>query len=194
MSEKPENGQGDEPIAEEVPPGDIDLVLETSDVSVKAPVRRQLGVKEPIVFKWKLVGTSGDVILTLFKAVEREEVEAQLDRVRKDGYYTDLRILENDVKIVQPKPQKVKAARSVKKAVDESPTAKAAKAPTSKADTAKRVKPSQKSRPAPAQTRASTTKTRTEGAKAAGSAAAGKSAGKNAARVKTPAKRSAKKK
>jgi hypothetical protein len=99
-----------------------------------APARRQLGSKEPIVFKWKLLGTSGDYILTLFKAVEREDVEAQLERVRKDGYYADLRIVENDYKIVQPKRPEPKATKAAKaKKAPKKAAAKAKKSPAKKA-------------------------------------------------------------
>ncbi len=192
MPEKPESIQPDEPIAEEVPPGDVDLVLEPADVPAAAPARRQLGVKEPIVFKWKLVGTSEDVILTLFKAVEREEVEAQLDRVRKDGYYTDLRILENDVKIVQPKPHKAKAARSPKRAAAGTPTAVTGKTAAAKAEAAKGAKPPPKDKAA-AKTRAAGAKTRPAAAKTPPTATP-KSTPKKTAPAKTASKRPAKKK
>jgi hypothetical protein len=64
--------------------------------------RRHAGAKEVIPFKWKLVGESYGAILTLFKSVEREESEAQLQRVQRDGYYTELRILDIDEEIKQP--------------------------------------------------------------------------------------------
>ncbi|MFH1110598.1 MAG: hypothetical protein V1790_15575 [Planctomycetota bacterium] len=70
------------------------------------PGKRALGVKEPIIFKWKLIGTSQNMTLTLFKSVEREEAEAQLDRLQKDGYYTELKILEAETKVEQPLPLK----------------------------------------------------------------------------------------
>ena len=66
--------------------------------------KRSIGAKEPIIFMWKLLGTSDGVILTLFKAVEREEIEAHLERVAKEGYYTDLRIVDANEKVVQTKP------------------------------------------------------------------------------------------
>lgn len=66
--------------------------------------KRPLGTKEVIPFAWKLVGLSHDVALTLFKAVERTDVEAQYERVKREGYYTDLRILDINEKVKQPKP------------------------------------------------------------------------------------------
>jgi hypothetical protein len=59
-------------------------------------------VKEPIIFKWKLIGTSNNMTLTLFKAVEREDVDAQYERTQREGYYTDLKILDADAKVDQP--------------------------------------------------------------------------------------------
>ena len=51
---------------------------------------------------WKLIGTSNNMTLTLFKAVEREDVDAQYERTRKEGYYTDLKIVDADAKVDQP--------------------------------------------------------------------------------------------
>lgn len=67
------------------------------------PPRKQLGAKEPIIFKWKLLGSSAGMVLTLFKATEREDIEAQFARIRRDGYYKDLCIVDIDAKVVQPK-------------------------------------------------------------------------------------------
>ena len=102
---------------EDVPVADdplLDVVAELVElpaapvVAVVGPVpgKRALGVKEPIIFKWKLIGTSHNMALTLFKSVEREEAEAQLDRLQKDGYYTELKILEAEAKVEQPLPLK----------------------------------------------------------------------------------------
>lgn len=102
------------------------------------PVKKPLGVKEVIPFKWKLVGTAHHTTLTLFKAVEREDVEAQLERVQREGYYTDLRIFEKDAKVVQPKqppkppePRVVKSNKSATSAAKPSKV-KAASEPKSK--------------------------------------------------------------
>jgi len=97
---------------EDVPVVD-DALLDTAAELVELPTavpaahgpaagKRALGVKEPIIFKWKLVGTSNKTTLTLFKAVEREDVEAQFERTQREGYYTDLKILEADEKVDQP--------------------------------------------------------------------------------------------
>lgn len=95
-----------------------------------APVqvgRRAPGAKEPIPFQWKLIGRSHDLIVTLFKAIEREEVEAQQARVAKDGYYTGLQILDVNAVVAQPKPKRRRSAtgadakKSNKKSADTIP-------------------------------------------------------------------------
>lgn len=75
------------------------------------PGRKSLGVKEPIVFKWKVVGRSDHMNVTLFKSVEREEAEAQLERLTRDGYYTHLSIMEASAKVDQP-PQPKESKKS----------------------------------------------------------------------------------
>ena len=80
-----------------------------------APVpKKPIGVKEVPAFEWKLVGLSCGVRVTLFKAVERPDVEAQLGRLRKDGYYKELEILDNDAKVTQPKSATTKKATKAK--------------------------------------------------------------------------------
>lgn len=77
------------------------------------PGRKSLGVKEPIVFKWKVVGRSGHMNVTLFKSVEREEADAQLERLTRDGYYTNLLIMEAAAKVEQPpQPKEVKKPKA----------------------------------------------------------------------------------
>jgi hypothetical protein len=76
------------------------------DGSAAVTPRRQLGVKEPIIFKWKLLGSAGDLMLTLFKSTEREDVDAQFERVQREGYYKDLKIVEADAKVPQSKKVK----------------------------------------------------------------------------------------
>ncbi len=67
------------------------------------PIRRKApGAKEVPAFEWKLVGEANKLALTLFKAVEREDVEAQRARVDREGYYKNLRIMGIDEKIIQP--------------------------------------------------------------------------------------------
>lgn len=75
-----------------------------NDADKRPPQRRSLNVKEIPPFEWKLVGKSRGAFLTLFKAVSREDVEAQLERVRHDGYYTEISILALDEPIKQPRP------------------------------------------------------------------------------------------
>ncbi len=76
------------------------------------PGRKSMGVKEPIIFMWKIVGRSGHMNVTLFKSVEREEAETQIERLTRDGYYTNLQILEASAKVEQPpQPREVKKAK-----------------------------------------------------------------------------------
>lgn len=96
----------DVPIVDDVL---LDTAAELVELPAAAPAahgpvagKRALGVKEPIIFKWKLVGRSNNMTLTLFKAVEREDVEAQFERTQREGYYKDLKILEADEKVDQP--------------------------------------------------------------------------------------------
>ncbi len=91
--------------------GVVDAAVITADVptppSGDAPAgqpKRSIGVKEVIPFAWKLLGDACDgMTMTLFKAVEREEVEAHFERTTRDGHYNNLRIVKADEKIVQPK-------------------------------------------------------------------------------------------
>jgi hypothetical protein len=151
---------------EELPEPAEEIVEEPAAVEPGAPVpgKRQLGVKEPIVFKWKILGESEGVILTLFKGVEREEVDAQLDRLQKEGYYKNLRAVDINEKVVQPKPpapptpvsarkpavkkkppaeKKAKESPKTKPAAKEKPKAKAAEAKPAKK---KAVAPKKKKR------------------------------------------------
>lgn len=96
----------DVPIVDDVL---LDTAAELVELPAAAPAvhgpvagKRALGVKEPIIFKWKLVGKSNNMTLTLFKAVEREDVDAQFERTQREGYYTDLKIIEADEKVEQP--------------------------------------------------------------------------------------------
>lgn len=78
--------------------------------------KKSLGQKEVIPFEWKLIGDAEGYSLTLFKAIEREEVEAQFERVQKEGYYKNLKILTNNAKVAQSKTTKKtkKAVESLK--------------------------------------------------------------------------------
>lgn len=94
------------------------------------PARKPLGAKEVIPFAWKLVGTAHHATVTLFKSVEKADVEAQYERVRKEGYYTDLRILDIDTKVVQPKPARKSRSTSATKAASKSSAAGSTKRKT----------------------------------------------------------------
>lgn len=107
---------------------EVPEIVEGAPATNGTPVKKPLGVKEVIPFKWKLVGTAHHMTLTLFKAVEREDVEAQLERVQKEGYYTDLRILEKDAKITQPKqPPKAPEPKPTKPGKGSAPAGKPSK-------------------------------------------------------------------
>ena len=135
---------------EDVPVADdplLDVVAELVELPVApavvaavvgpVPGKRALGVKEPIIFKWKLIGTSQNMALTLFKSVEREEAEAQLDRLQKDGYYTELKILEAEAKVEQPLPLK-----GAKKAIPRTePSGKPAEKTAPRAESGRRTAP-----------------------------------------------------
>lgn len=75
--------------------------------------RKGSGAKELPAFKWKIIGESGSVILTLFKSIEREEAETQLDRLSREGYYQDLRIVDIDHPIKQSASAKIGAFRTM---------------------------------------------------------------------------------
>lgn len=132
------------------------------------PRRGAPGAKEVPAFKWKLMGRSGDMFLTLFKAVEREEVEAQLERLGKDSYYRDLRILDADTVVPQSAQVRAKikqAIAQVKKPIKlstakKAPTAKPKKTPkptttesTSPAKRSPKVKAKVKTKAAPAKSK-----------------------------------------
>ena len=70
----PDNGQ--EVSADLAEP--LESPAATTLASQASAGRKTSGPKDAVPFRWKLVGKSHGVVLTLFKAVEREEVEAQL--------------------------------------------------------------------------------------------------------------------
>ncbi len=84
-----------------------------------ATAHRSSTAKEVIPFEWKLVGESEGFALTLFKSVEREDVDAQFERVNRDGYYSNLRILGADDKVKQPTSAKARKARQTAKVTKE---------------------------------------------------------------------------
>lgn len=103
-----------------------------------ASPRRGPGTKDVPPFQWKLIGDCTGFSMTLFKSVEREEVEAQLERVRKENYYGNLRILDVNEKVRQSAAAKaaVRAAQREKKQRN-SPLMPAAKPATAKPATTK---------------------------------------------------------
>lgn len=107
---------------EELPP--IEEVLpdappDAPEVVGAPAVKRPLGVKEPIEFKWKVLGAVPGAILTLFKSVERADADAQFERLQREGYYKDLQIVEATFKVEQP-PQP-KSAKKAPAKVEVSP-------------------------------------------------------------------------
>ncbi len=130
------------------------------------------------------MGRSGDMFLTLFKAVEREEVEAQLERLGKESYYRDLRILDADTVV----PQSPSVRAKIKQAIAQ--VKKPIKLPTTK------KAPSAKPKKAPKRTAESTTPAkRMPKATVKAKAAPTKSkAVKGRKQAKTPVRRALKKK
>lgn len=155
---------------EELAPVDdavVDVIPEAVDPAAGSPaaVKRSLGVKEPIEFKFKVIGRAAGMILTLFKAVERPDADAQFERLSKEGYYKDLQVVEASMKIEQPPQPKsskkpaakseappiksrpataVSTAMAVKKATKAPTPAPAKKAAAVKATTKSATKPSVK--------------------------------------------------
>ena len=118
-----------------------------------------MSAKEPPAFKWKLAGYVDGLTVTLLKAVDQAEVEAQLERLQAEGYYRDLTIYPIDAK-VPPDPMAARFAKERKAAERAAAPAKGsksahrpAKAPAAKAAPAKAkpkpVKPAAR-KPAPA--------------------------------------------
>jgi hypothetical protein len=111
---------------------------------VPSPPRRNYSVKEPPAFKWKIAGYVNGLTVTLLKAVERDEVEAQLERLQAEGYYRGVDIYPIEAK-VPPDPLAARFAREEKAArrlAAPKPTRKPAKAVTAKAPVPKpKLKP-----------------------------------------------------
>jgi len=167
------------------PPSDSISGTATSHAKSAAP-KKPIGVKEVPAFAWKLVGLSCGVRVTLFKAVERPDVEAQLGRLHKDGYYKDLEILDIDAKVTQPKSAAPK--KTAKAKAKASPAKKKTSETTSKAAKAK-------NKPAPARKVKTAAKSRAKAAAKPSAKAATKSPAKSATKTKkkTKAKTAARK-
>lgn len=148
--------------------------------------RRPPGAKEVIPFEWKLIGEANGLALTLFKAIEREDVEAQLERVQREGYYGNLRILGNTEKVKQPASPK--SGKAVRKEAGTKTTIKVKKAAVKRQKVLKN----------PPATKAAASKPRPKPkpktAKASKAKATRKSAKKKTAAKKAVRKKSAKKK
>ena len=128
--------------------------------------------------------------LTLFKAVEREDVESQYERVQRDGYYKNLRIMGIDEKVIQPAPAKARRTRrttpSVKSPVKPPKAEQAAPKAKAKAKPAATIKPKRKT--------ATKSTGRAQASKHKPVKAAAKAKKKVAGKKKTTAKRTGKKK
>ncbi len=126
---KPQKAKNDE-TTEEIPelPDTPEVPEEPVVVVAEVPGRRPLGTKEPIVFKWKLLGEANGYVLTLSKTVEREDIDAHFERLTKEGYYKNLRVTDNNEKVVQPpQPKPAKVAKPFGKT---SPAGSAKSSPT----------------------------------------------------------------
>ncbi len=159
-----------------------------------APLRRGPGTKDVPPFQWKLIGDCTGFSMTLFKSVEREEVEAQLERVRKENYYGNLRILDVNEKVRQSAAAKaaVRAAQREKKQRN-SPLMPTAKPAATKQAVATAPKPKSAKKATPARpSRASGKKTAVD-KKTAKAKAKTKKPAKKPARAKATKKRTAKK-
>ncbi len=91
------------------------------------PPKKSMSAKEPPAFKWKLAGYVDGLTVTLLKAVDQAEVEAQLERLQAEGYYRDLTVYPIDAK-VPPDPMAAKFAKERKAAERAAAPAKGAKA------------------------------------------------------------------
>ncbi len=113
----------------------------TSDAPAPKPgPRKAPGQKEVIPFKWKVCGYAADgVTLTLFKSVERNDAEAHLARLQKEGYYEGLNIYGVDDP-VPAAPQSLQKAARQKKAAKAAAAKKAAAARAKAAKKAKKAK------------------------------------------------------
>jgi len=136
--------------------GETTTEIAESKPSASAPTpattgRKAPGAKEQIPFRWKLLGESAGMILTLFKGTERGDVEAQYDRVRKEGYYVNLRIVDIDQKTIQPVPERPrKVARKIVKTPDTPKTPKAQQQTQKTRRSARAAKTERQPKPRPA--------------------------------------------
>lgn len=137
---KPQEKSVGEPGDPALVPDEVEEIPEVAPVPVPVSGKKPLGVKEPIIFKWKIVGRSGGVAVTLFKSTEREETDGQLERLAGDGYYTHLEIMEADAKVVQPEaPREPRRAPKPRETPVKSPPGRGEPKKMAKAGDAKRA-------------------------------------------------------
>ncbi|MEK6676880.1 MAG: hypothetical protein AABZ47_14650 [Planctomycetota bacterium] len=116
----------EQPILEEIelpPVVELDVVPEIPEIvpgivspEARGPTaRKALGTKEVIPFQWKLIGKAEGLILTLFKSVAREDSDAQLDRVGKEGYYKELAVVDINAKPEKPNKKPVMKEKEVRR-------------------------------------------------------------------------------
>ncbi len=166
-------------------------------VAPAIPAKRPLGTKEVVPFAWKVIGTSGDTVLTLFKSIEPADSEAQLARLRKDGYYSNLRVVEADFKVVQPKPAKKRKLAAPKLKTSETATAKPKQTAEDNTKTAKTTSKTtaKKTKATPAEaTKKGTAAKQAEAPKKKAAAKSTEAAENKTAKKKTAKKKTAKKK
>ena len=86
-----------------VVPGDVVRLIDGEGVEAVARIDRVDASRAwASILEVRAHRRTEGVELTLFKAVERAEVEAQLERVRRESYSRNLRILEAKEKVAQP--------------------------------------------------------------------------------------------
>jgi len=179
-----------------------------------APVRKPGVPKEVPPFRWKLVGYSRGIPLTLLKCVEQSEAEAHLERYRAEAYYDDLAIHAIGARIplptnasLWPASKKAPKASVVRETTQTPPEPKAAGKPRPEAKATKgsreRPKPKPKAKPKPKPKPKPKTKAKAKAAarakatgptKASRSTARKKTTGKAAKKItKKAAKKSARK-
>ena len=146
----------DDPVDTVGTPAETAGEVKARVTTASAPAgRKPPGSKDVPAFEWKLMGESHGVELTLFKAVERAEVEAQLERVRRESYYRNLRILDAKEKVAQPAGAKARTmgikdapAKTTSKARPSASRAKKAKSATKSRSVVKVSSPTKTAKPA----------------------------------------------
>lgn len=173
-----------------------------------AASKRRASKSEPIPLKWKVVGISDELALTLLKSVDKSVAESELSRLKVESRYDNLAIYPIDEVIPSPNPAKKereharvheKAAKAAGKAPKRTPR-QAKVAVKGKKATAKGAKPAGKEAKTP-KTPVPKPKPKAKTAPKGTKKAAAKPKGKRSAKVpsrpatrkkaKSPAKRKA---